>query len=157
MKRMVYCIILVLILTGTTVLCGQESIHRDQILHAGKEWTRGHEEFEPDEDLIATLKARAKAGEDLRVDVYLALWCHDSAVHVPPFIKIMDQLDPGTVKIRYFTCQRKGSREQKYYVEPLKVTRIPTFIFYRGQKEIGRIVETPGQPLLGTVLYFFTL
>jgi hypothetical protein len=40
----------------------------------------------------------------------------------------------------------------QYYYEPLRVERVPTFIFYRGDREIGRIVEKPKADLMGEVL-----
>ena len=37
----------------------------------------------------------------------------------------------------------KPNKQTKYYVKDLKVERVPTFIFYKNNKEIGRIIENP--------------
>jgi hypothetical protein len=66
---------------------------------------------------------------------------------VPPLIKILDRLGP-TVMARYFSVARKTSKDIPYYVEDLKVERVPTFVFYRGKGEIGRIIENPKAGML---------
>jgi hypothetical protein len=42
--------------------------------------------------------------------------------------------------------RKKGG--EKYFVLPLKIDRVPTFIFYKDKKETGRIVENPKKDLL---------
>jgi hypothetical protein len=78
----------------------------------------------------------------MKIDVYLGIWCPDSRNNVPPFIKILDLVGTG-VPIRYFDVPRKASRDVKYYVEEMNVERVPSFIFFRDGKEVGRIIENP--------------
>ena len=124
---------------------GPEDITREKILEAGKEWQEKHSQYQPEADLIAALKAKLSAGT--RIDVYLGLWCPDSRNNVPPFIKILDLLD-APLTVRYFSVGRKASRDIQYYVEDLQVERVPTFIFFKGGQEIGRIVENPKAGML---------
>jgi hypothetical protein len=122
-----------------------EEITKEKILAAGQEWQEKHDKYEPEADIVDALKT--KLGSNLRIDVYLGLWCPDSRNNVPPFIKILDRLGTG-VPVRYFNVPRKASKDIKYYVEELKVDRVPTFIFYRDAKEIGRIIENPKTGLI---------
>jgi thioredoxin 1 len=85
---------------------------------------------------------KSKLGTGVRIDVYLGLWCPDSLNNVPQFIRIVDRLGAG-VTVRYFSLPKKADKSIRYFVENLKVDRVPTFLFYRGDKEIGRIVENP--------------
>jgi hypothetical protein len=117
-----------------------EEINKEQILANGKEWQEKHDRYEPAADMLDALKA--KLGADMKIEVYLGLWCPDSRNNVPPFIKILDGLGTG-LPVRYFSVPRKANKDVKYFVEELKVERVPTFIFYRGGGEIGRIVENP--------------
>ena len=78
----------------------------------------------------------------MKIDVYLGLWCPDSRNNLPPFLKILDRVGVA-VPVRYVNVPRKTSRDVKYYVEEMQVERVPSFIFYRDGKEIGRIVENP--------------
>jgi len=123
-----------------------ESIDKDRILAAGEEWKKNYTDFEVDSAILDTLKT--KTGENLRIDIYLAIWCGDSRSNVPKFIKILDALEAQGLTVNYFTVERKPSSDVKYFVEELKVERVPTFIFYRGGKEIGRIIENPQKSLI---------
>jgi hypothetical protein len=58
---------------------------------------------------------------------------------------------PG-LKTDFFSVERKANKDQKYYVKALKIERIPTFIFYRNGREIGRIVENPKTEMLEDIL-----
>ncbi len=117
-----------------------KEISRGQILSEGPEWQQNYDKFQPESDLVGALKE--KLGNGLEVDVYLGLWCPDSRNNVPPFLKILDQIG-GAIPIRYIGVQRKAASSIRYYVDKERVERVPTFIFYRGDKEIGRIVENP--------------
>jgi hypothetical protein len=120
-------------------------ITRERILAAGQEWRDEYDDYEPASEMMEALKP--KLGTGLRIDVYLGLWCPDSRRNLPQFIKIMDRV--GTeVSVRYFGVPRKTSRDVKYYVEQLKVERVPTFIVYRDGIEIGRIIENPRSGML---------
>lgn len=124
-----------------------EKIEKGKILTQEKEWQAVYDAFQPEDDFIETLKTRI--GDNLKIDVYLAFWCGDSKDHVPPFLKILERVDEeGKVPVNFYTVKRKPTKETKYYVEELKVERVPTFIFYRDGKEIGRIVETPTNSLI---------
>jgi len=126
-----------------------ERIDKSSILKTGKEWMENYDKFEPQNELLETVKNRL--GRNLTIDVYLGLWCPDSRNNVPKFLKIMDRLN-ADVPVNYYTVQPKPNKNVKYYVEDMKVERIPTFIFFRDGKEIGRIVENPKKNLLDDFL-----
>ncbi len=119
---------------------GPEELSKDKILATGKVWQDKYDNFQPPADMLEALKAKFVG--DMRIDVYLGLWCPDSRNNVPLFLKLLDRLGTS-VPVRYFGVPRKASRDVKYYVEEFKVERVPSFIFYRDGKEIGRIVENP--------------
>ena len=125
-----------------------EEITRDMIF-ANPQWQEKYDKYNPAADMIDALKA--KLGTDMKIDVYLGLWCPDSRNNVPPFIKILD-IAASNVPVRYFGLPRKASRDVKYYFEEMQVERVPTFIFYRGGKEIGRIIENPKTGMLEDML-----
>ncbi|MBZ5497415.1 MAG: thioredoxin family protein [Acidobacteriia bacterium] len=134
------------------VLAGRqapEELTREKIFAAGQEWQDKYDKYEPAADMVDALKT--KLGADMKIDVYLGLWCPDSRNNVPLFIKILDRL--GTeVPVRYFGVPRKANKDVKYYVEEMKVERVPSFIFYRDGEEIGRIVEKPKTGLLEDIM-----
>ena len=48
--------------------------------------------------------------------------------------------------------KKKPNKDVKYYVEDMKVERVPTFVFFRDGKEIGRTIENPKKSLLDDFL-----
>ncbi len=116
-----------------------EEINRDKML-ATPQWQDKYDKYNPPSDLLESLKP--KLGADTKIDVYLGLWCPDSRNNVPPFIKILDRAG-SEAPVRYVAVPRKASKDVKYYVEAMKIEKVPTFIFYRNGQEIGRIIERP--------------
>ena len=82
----------------------------------------------------------------LKILIILGTWCGDSKEFVPPFLKILDSLNfPETnLKIVSVNRQKQGIADE---VKDLNVQLVPLFIFYRDDKEIGRIIESPKQGL----------
>jgi len=120
-------------------------ISREKVLSAGPEWQAKYDGYQPDLSQMDALKL--KLGEELKVDIYLGLWCSDSKNNVPPFIKILDAAGI-LVPVRFFNVQRKPVKTIQFFSEKFQVERVPTFIFYRGDTEIGRIVENPKTGLI---------
>jgi hypothetical protein len=88
----------------------------------------------------------ADAMYDTEVLIYLGTWCTDSQDWVPKFIKIwktygLDLSNLHLIALHNADDKYKQSPERtevKYNIES-----VPTFIFLRDGKEIGRIVEYP--------------
>lgn len=126
---------------------GPTKIDKASILKTDHNWEKNYMTYRVDEGLLDTLKS--KTGSDLKIVVYLGTWCKDSRNNVPGFIKILDELEAGDkISVEYYDVRRKPNSSVKYYFEKLKVERVPTFIFYRGGKELGRIVENPRNSLV---------
>jgi thiol-disulfide isomerase/thioredoxin len=80
------------------------------------------------------------------VIVFLGTWCPDSKEHVPRFMKIMDEAGVTGKHIKLIGLNRDkklGMLTDKY-----KITKVPTFIFIKDERELGRIVEHPRTTLL---------
>jgi len=135
-----------LVILLSPLLTGQEKIDKSKILETGQEWKDNYMNYRVNDSMLETLKA--KIGDGLKIDVYLGTWCSDSLNNVPKFIKIIEALAADNLPVTYYNVNRKPSSDVKYYVEDLKVERVPTFIFYRDGKEIGRIVENPKNSLI---------
>lgn len=135
-----------LVIFLSMLLTGMKKIDKNKILETGQEWKDNYMNYRVDESFLETLKA--KIGDNLKIDVYLGTWCSDSLNNVPKFIKIIEAVEEDNLPVNYYNVDRKPSKEVKFYVEDLKVERVPTFIFYRNGKEIGRIVENPKNSLI---------
>lgn len=95
-----------------------------------------HDDYSPNADTVAMLM-ELMAG--LRVTIVAATWCHDSRLQLPRFLRVLDAMDGfGEYRIICVDRDKKlgGSR-------PFNIDKVPTFILYFNNKEIGRIVENP--------------
>ena len=130
-----------ILLIATTMVRGFEvkRIEKSKILE-DKEWEAIYNDYD-----ISQYKEKLESAnlENVKIDVYLAFWCGDSKENLPKFLKIIDALDQTQIEVNFYTCERKPSRDTKFYVEEFQVERIPTFIFYRNNQEFGRIIEQP--------------
>ncbi len=117
-----------------------EKIEKDRIL-TEEGWQEIYQDFTVDPSVVEVLKSKTEG--NLRIDVYLAFWCGDSRNNVPKFAKIINHISSSSLEVNYYLVERKPTKDTKYYVAELKVERVPTFIFYRDKKEIGRIIENP--------------
>jgi thiol-disulfide isomerase/thioredoxin len=134
-----------LFLSTFFMLQGATAINKEKILKTSSVWQENYTNYQVDESLLDTLKT--KIGDNLEIVVYLGTWCSDSENNVPKFMKIIDALGQD-VPVKYFNVKRKPNKNVKYYYKGLKVEYVPTFIFYRDGKEIGRIVENPQNSLI---------
>jgi thiol-disulfide isomerase/thioredoxin len=88
--------------------------------------------------------------KDIAITIFMGTWCSDSQMHVPAFFRILDELAfSGEVQIIGVDREKKtpsGSATKK------GITNVPTFIFYKDDKEVNRIVESPVEFLEDDIL-----
>ena len=80
--------------------------------------------------------------KQISIKIFMGTWCHDSKREVPRLYKVLDELyyDYENFEIIGLNKDKKG-----YFQDytTFGIANTPTFIFYRGDIEIGRIVEKP--------------
>ena len=77
-------------------------------------------------DKVTADKIKKYISRDLKIKVVMGTWCSDSRENVPSFFKLID----------YLNIENPNGDEKKY-----EIINVPTFIFYKKDKEINRIVE----------------
>jgi thiol-disulfide isomerase/thioredoxin len=96
-----------------------------------------YDAYQPDTAVVKELKSAMKG---VTVRAYMGTWCGDSKRETPNFYKLMDEMGYSPKNITMVTVDRSKSKPVDL-VSGYDVKRVPTFIFYRGGKEIGRYVE----------------
>jgi len=96
-------------------------------------------DYSVNEKLIKTIINKEKG---ISIRVVFGPWCGDSKRNVPKFQKIIDISGFNKSKIEYIAVDR-NKQGGSYDVSDLDIKRVPTFIFYKNNKEIGRIIENP--------------
>lgn len=93
-----------------------------------------------------TLSKIGAVPKEVHLLIFMGTWCGDSQTQVPRFYKILDSLNFDESNLALINLNRKktspGNEEQGMNIE-----YIPTFIFIKNNKEIGRIIESPVQSL----------
>ena len=95
---------------------------------------------------IDALTASPEQLDDVSIKVFLGTWCEDSRFQVPQFYKILDYLQFDHNQLELIALERledrtlvsPGGKEKVY-----QVGFVPTYIFERDGKELGRITEFP--------------
>jgi len=99
--------------------------------------------YHPKKDVISSLK---KHRDGLSILIILGTWCSDSKEQVPKFLKVLDKIKFDGANLQMIAVDRDkqgGDADVSRY----DVLRVPTFIFLRNGREIGRIIETPVRTL----------
>lgn len=112
-------------------------------------WYRpGYEGYVPNADIVAQLKKAAP--EKFTLKIVFGSWCGDSKRELPRMIKVLNAAGFSEKNIQLIgvydsldVYKQGPKREEK----GLQVYRVPTFIVYQKDKEIGRINEYPVETL----------
>jgi thiol-disulfide isomerase/thioredoxin len=84
--------------------------------------------------------------DDVKTTIIMGTWCSDSREQVPHFFKVMDEAGYTENNISMI-CVNHDKKDLSGSVDSLNIELVPTFIFYRDGKELGRIIETPQQTM----------
>jgi len=104
-----------------------------------------YEEYKPDSSIIQKLKSSDNLNQT-KIVIVMGTWCGDSRRELPRFYKIIDELNFPESKITLIAVDLKKESGDNN-LKNISFTRIPTFLFYKDSKEIGRIVESTTKSL----------
>ena len=98
--------------------------------------------YVPDAASVATIKTEAK---DVTTILVMGTWCPDSKRELPRYFATMDAAGLNDAKLTMIGVDRT-KRDTEGVTDKYDITRVPTFIFLRNGREIGRFVEhTPAE------------
>lgn len=97
------------------------------------------------------IEALKKNLKDVDVEVFFGSWCGDTHEHLPVFLSLMDAVKPNGPKSTTLIA-RDRKKNTGSYKGTRNIERLPTFVFLKDGKEIGRIIETPTKTILEDTL-----
>ncbi len=102
-----------------------------------------YDNYTPDSVTVMKL---SKEINEVKITIVMGTWCSDSRREVPRFYKILDK---AGYNFDYLTliCVDRNKTAPNNLVEKLDIKLVPTFIFYKNDVEVGRIIETPKETL----------
>ena len=96
-------------------------------------------------DTLAIKEIKTKL-EGIKIKVFMGTWCSDSQREVPALYKILNRVDFNMEKLEIIAVsQEKDTPNQ--LEKGLDIQYVPTIIFYKNEKEIGRYVELAQETL----------
>ena len=110
-------------------------------------FNNGYENYDVD---MASLGKVKEALKEVEILTFMGTWCSDSQREVPHFFKILDQLgyDMDNFQAIALSDHPDHYKESPQHEEKgWDIEFVPTIIFLRNGKELGRIVESPEQSL----------
>ncbi len=84
--------------------------------------------------------------DDVEITIVLGTWCSDSQREVPRFYKVLNEAGYNDKRIKVIAVD-KNKEAIVVDISDMNIKKVPTFIIYKNEKEIGRIVETPKKSL----------
>lgn len=97
------------------------------------------EAYAPEEASLKSLKALLK---DTRILLIMGTWCKDSRREVPRFVSILEAVNYPLDEVEVIAVDRDKTTPENFE-QGLELIQVPTFIFYKENRELGRIVEFP--------------
>jgi len=90
-----------------------------------------------------------------RITIVWGSWCSDSKLHVPHFYQVLKEIGFPRSEVSLIGVDRDKKAESGS-VEHLNIEKVPTFIVFDGDMELGRIVEQPTATLEEDLLQLLT-
>lgn len=104
-------------------------------------YEREYNAYVPKAEIIGQLGQKETG---YRIVIVMGSWCGDSQEQVPRFLKILDAIGYSENYLTLICVDRKKQCDEGGdLVHQLVIEKVPTIIVFRGDKEAGRIIETP--------------
>ena len=115
---------------------------------AYKEWFDSrYQEYTTDQQVVSEI---SKHIHKLTIKAFMGTWCGDSRREMPRFYKILDETKFDQNYFQLICVDRTKKHEN--LEKDLNIFRVPTIIFYKNGKEIGRYVEYPRENIEKDIL-----
>jgi len=84
--------------------------------------------------------------KDVKITIVLGTWCGDTKREIPRFMKILEAVKFDEMNLTMIFVDRE-KKSPSGDISQLGAKNIPAIILYRGEKELGRIIEAPKDTL----------
>ena len=120
--------------------CNKEGLEKDVY---GVYFKSQYDVYNPADTYITKLEGKL---DDIEITVVLGTWCSDSQREVPRFYKVINEAGYNDKRVKVIAVD-KAKEAIVVDIKDLNIEKVPTFIIYRDNVEIGRIIETPKKSL----------
>jgi hypothetical protein len=141
---------------GNLILLGKTTRERLAQAPFDSWYTKNYESYNVDSNSAA--QAKPLLGNK-RFLVFMGTWCGDSRREVPRMYKILDycQVKPSQIQLINLSNSDTAYKQSPGHEEQgLNIRRVPTLLIFEGQREVGRVVESPVTSLEKDILAIVT-
>jgi cyclophilin family peptidyl-prolyl cis-trans isomerase/HEAT repeat protein len=118
-------------------------ITSEELVAAVPTYAERRAQYQPDVAVVDMLRSYIRPGD--RIEVYMGTWCDDSEREVPKLLRIADELQSQfgvTLPIELLAIDR-SKQQPASLLAGHSIEKVATFIYYRDDREVGRIAERP--------------
>lgn len=123
-------------------------INQQALFTGYPEFNANYQAYKPSAESVASFKESLP--EALEVRVLFGTWCHDSEREVPRLLKLLDLAGIRDEWVELYALDLK-KKDPEGMADAMGIKYTPTFIFYVGDRELGRIVERPEVSLISDI------
>ena len=131
-------------------IANKASFENDSIFN--RWFSMRYKEYETDPLTIAKLSQEIN---NFKIKGFMGTWCGDSKRETPRFFKILDETGYNQNKLELICVDRTKTTPDSLQLG-FNIIRVPTFIFFKDDKEVGRFVEYPRQNMEKDILKIVT-
>ncbi len=135
---------------GEKILVGK--ITEDELFHQCPIFGEQAARYVPDRMTVGKLRRVNKQTEIL---MFLGTWCPDSISEAPKFIKVYNTVNNSWLSLQLYGVDR-AKQDGLGLTAKYDVKRVPTIIFLRDGRELGRIIEYPNKTMEEDALAILT-
>jgi len=136
-------------ITGEEIIIGKCNSEIFAI-HPFNQWfTSEYNSYSPNMATLDSLKTLSL--KNIQIVAVVGSWCGDTHRELPRFIKITNQSKLQKIETVIIAVDYKKMAPD-CGIDTLNITKIPVFIFYRNNSEIGRITEAPHKNLESDII-----
>ncbi len=104
-----------------------------------KTWfEEGYKAYNVSKEDATKLKGLLKG---VKIEAFIGTWCPDSRREIPKLYKLLDKANFNYENLKFIAVDRQ-KKTPKNLQQGKEIERVPTFIFYKNSKEIGRFIES---------------
>jgi len=116
-------------------------------------YLKGFDTYQPNAVSLEKLMKISKDG--LLIKIVMGSWCPDSRREVPRFMRVLEHWQFPIANVTFIGVDDAKLSPVGEYIN-LNIERVPTFIIYENNFEVGRIIENPKTSLEQDIVNILT-
>jgi len=109
-----------------------------------EEWFReNYKSYELDSETINAIEPKLK---NISIKVFMGTWCSDSQRETPALYRVLDEANFNMKNLEMIAVSH-DKNTPNHLEKEMNIQYVPTIIFYKDGKEIGRFVESAQETL----------